>query len=126
MMAGNNARGIRNAFYKMAVDKTRFQPEVLQTYADAAQRPGAITAMINWYRALIPHGKSVDVRSGRIDTPTLMIWGEEDSALGINCTVGTEEWVPNFELHRLPRVSHWVQQEAPEEVNRILGDWLER
>jgi pimeloyl-ACP methyl ester carboxylesterase len=126
MMAGNNARGIRNAFYKMAVDKTRFPPEVLQTYADAAQRPGAITAMINWYRALIRHGKSVDIRSGLIDTPTLMIWGEEDSALGINCTVGTEEWVPNFELHRLPRVSHWVQQEAPEEVNRILGDWLDR
>ena len=59
-----------------------------------------------------------------IDTPTLMIWGENDSALNINCTVGTEEWVPNLTLHRLPDVSHWVQQEAPEAVNALLEDWL--
>ena len=60
-----------------------------------------------------------------IDIPTLMIWGEADTALNINCTVGTEDWVPNLTLHRLPGVSHWVQQEAPEAVNRLLEDWLE-
>jgi pimeloyl-ACP methyl ester carboxylesterase len=34
--------------------------------------------------------------------------------------------VPQLELHRLPGVSHWVQQEAPEKVNAILADWLDR
>jgi pimeloyl-ACP methyl ester carboxylesterase len=53
-----------------------------------------------------------------------MIWGEEDTALNIGCTEGTEEWVRDFTLHRLPNVSHWVQQEAPELVNEAMGQWL--
>lgn len=124
-MAGEGARGIKRAFYGMAIDKSRFPPDVLQTYADAALRPGAITGMINWYRALIRHGDTVRMGAGMVDVPTLMIWGEEDAALGIGCTVGTEQWVPNLTLHRLPRVSHWVQQEAPEKVNALIEGWLE-
>ena len=121
----NGAQRVRDAFYNMATDKTHFPPEVLDVYARAAQQPGALTAMINYYRALLqtPHARQFG--SGHIDTPTLMIWGEKDSALNINCTVGTEEWVPNLTLHRLPNVSHWVQQEAPEVVNALLEDWLE-
>ena len=55
-----------------------------------------------------------------------MIWGEDDLAIDIRCTDGTEQWVPQLELHRLPGVSHWVQQDSPEKVNAILGDWLEK
>ena len=126
MMAARGARGIKGAFYNMAVDKSRFPRDVLQIYADAAQRPGAITAMINNYRALLryPDGKAIG--DGRVEIPTLMVWGEEDAALNIRCTEGTEEWVPLVELHRLPGVSHWVQQEAPEKVNAILAGWLDR
>ena len=125
MLGGKGAKGIKGAFYNMAVDKSRFGRDVLQTYADAALRPGAIHAMINYYRALIRHRSSIDLGDGRIETPTLMVWGEEDSALNIECTTGTEQWVPNFTLHRLPGVSHWVQQEAPEAVNTILAEWLD-
>jgi epoxide hydrolase 4 len=125
MMGGNGARGIKGAFYNMAVDKSRFGRDVLQTYANAALRPGAMTAMINFYRALLRMPDMRTIGDARIDTPTLMIWGEEDSALNIQCTRGTEEWVPNFTLHRLPKVSHWVQQEAPEKVNALLAEWLD-
>jgi len=125
MMTRDGAAGIKGAFLNMAVDKSRFPKEVLQTYADAALRPGAITAMINYYRALLRHRDSVDLGDGRVDVPTLMIWGEEDSALNIRCTEGTEEWVRDFTLRRLAHVSHWVQQEAPEAVNAILGEWLD-
>ncbi len=124
MMAGNGAKGIKGAFHNMAVDKSRFPAEVLRTYANAALRPGAITAMINYYRALVRYRDSIDYGDSRVDTPTLMIWGEEDAALNIHCTEGTQEWVPNFTLHRMPGVSHWVQQEAPEAVNAVLGEWL--
>ena len=95
-------------------------------YAAAASRPGALNGMINYYRALLRHRDTLDLGDGRIDIPTLMVWGEEDAALGIGCTVGTEQWVPQLELHRLPGVSHWVQQEAPEKVNAIMADWLDR
>lgn len=122
----NGGEPIRQAFRNMAVDKRRFPDEELQIYADAALRPGALTAMVNYYRALLRHGDSVDLGDARVDVPTLMIWGEEDKALNIRCTEGTEAWVPKLELHRLPGVSHWVQQEAPERVNAILADWLDR
>ncbi len=122
----DGAQAIRGAFFNMAVDKGRFPDAVLDVYAAAAQRPGALTGMINYYRALLRHRDTIDLGDARIDIPTLMVWGEEDSALGIGCTIGTEQWVPQLELHRLPGVSHWVQQEAPEKVNAILDDWLDR
>lgn len=124
-VARQDAAAIKRMFRGMAVDKSRFPPEVLDVYARAALRPGALTAMLNYYRALIRKRNTVDIGDGRIDTPTLMIWGEEDAALNINCTVGTEAWVPNLTLHRLPGVSHWVQQEAPEQVNAIMATWLD-
>jgi epoxide hydrolase 4 len=125
-LAKDGATGIKRAFSNMAVDKSRFPPDVLDVYAKAALRPGALTAMINYYRALIRHRNSVDQGDGRVDIPTLMIWGEEDAALNIHCTEGTETFVPHFTLRRLPGVSHWVQQEAPEEVNRLLAGWLDQ
>lgn len=122
----NHAAAIRKAFVGMAVDKTRFPPAVLDIYGSAAQRPGALRAMINFYRALLRYPRAVDLGDGRVDVPVLMVWGEEDSALGIGCTIGTEAWVDDLTLKRLPGVSHWVQQEAPEAVNALLAEWLDR
>jgi epoxide hydrolase 4 len=126
LMGAKGARGIKGAFYNMAVDKSRFGRDVLQTYANAALRPGALKSMINFYRALLRTPDFRNIGTGNIATPTLMIWGEEDSALNINCTKGTEQWVPDLTLHRLPGVSHWVQQEAPDQVNQMLESWLDR
>jgi pimeloyl-ACP methyl ester carboxylesterase len=59
-----------------------------------------------------------------IETPTLIVWGEEDAALGIELLDGTDAYVGDLTIQRLPKVSHWVQQEAPEKVNAILKSWL--
>lgn len=123
-LAQGGARRIGAAFTDMAVDKSRFPPDITDVYRAAALRPGALTAMINYYRALLRTRDFTDIGDGRIETPTLMIWGDEDAALGIWCAEGTEQWVPNLTLVRLPRVSHWVQQEAPEAVNQALAAWL--
>ncbi|HEY9091710.1 alpha/beta hydrolase [Parasphingorhabdus sp.] len=124
LLSRGNGKAIKQAFSNMACDQSNFPDEALEVFAKAAMRPGSLTAMINYYRALLRHGDSIDLGNGSINAPTLMIWGEEDSALNINCTQGTQQWVPNLELHRLPGVSHWVQQEAPEKVNAILREWL--
>jgi epoxide hydrolase 4 len=121
----DDAEPIRQVFSKMAIDKSRFPKEVVDVYARAAQRPGAIGAMVNYYRALVRHRDTINLGDARVAVPTLMIWGEEDNALNIHCTQGTEAWVPDFTLKRLPNVSHWVQQEAPEKVNELLSAWLE-
>jgi len=119
-------RAVRRAFLDSAVDKSRFPDSVLQVYRDNAARPGALTAMLNYYRALLRGGGSRQRALGYpvIETPTLMLWGEEDVALCKETTYGTERYVPNLTLRYLPRVSHWVQQEAPETVNAMLAAWL--
>ncbi|MFM9852105.1 MAG: alpha/beta fold hydrolase [Sphingomonadaceae bacterium] len=124
-MGRRRAAAIKGAFLHMAVDKSAFPRETLALYGASAQRPGALTAMLNYYRALLRTPDARTIGDGRVETPTLMIWGEEDTALNIMCTKGTEEWVPNLTLHRLPAVSHWVQQEAPDKVNALLAAWLD-
>jgi epoxide hydrolase 4 len=126
LIGRNKANAVRRSFTSSAIDKSRFADADLDVYAAAALRPGALTAMINYYRALIRNFRASDVGDGKVDVPTLMIWGESDRFLNINCVVGTDEWVSDLTLHRLPRVSHWVQQEAPERVNALISDWLNR
>jgi epoxide hydrolase 4 len=127
MMTARGAEAIGKAFHDMAVDKTQFTPDVLAAYKANALIPGAMTAMINWYRAnfrgnaMHPYRREV---VPRIEVPTLMVWGEEDTALSIELTEGYGGLVTDFTLRRLPGVSHWAQQEAPEAVNAILLDWL--
>jgi pimeloyl-ACP methyl ester carboxylesterase len=124
MMKARDGRAVAKAFVGMAVDKSRFPPEVTDVYRRNALLPGAMTAMINYYRANTDLLARYGPGAPTIDIPTLMIWGEEDAALDIACTEGYEALVQDFILERLAHVSHWVQQEAPERVNAILADWL--
>ena len=127
VLAAHDYRMIGKMFRGMAVDKSRFPEEVLSVYRDNAALPGALTAMLNYYRATLLGGGGPQQRKlgyPRIETPTLMIWGEHDAALGKETTYGTEAYVSNLTLRYLPNVSHWVQQEAPETVNSMLEAWL--
>ncbi len=127
LLALNGAAAIRRAFRGMAVDKSRFPDAVLDVYAAAALRPGALTAMVNWYRAAVRHRAAMDAgHGGRVDVPTLIVWGEADTALGLETLDGSDRFVADLTVRRLPGVSHWVQQEAPEAVNAILAEWLPR
>jgi pimeloyl-ACP methyl ester carboxylesterase len=53
-----------------------------------------------------------------------MLWGEQDVALTRETTYGTAAFVSDLTLRYLPQASHWVQQDAPETVNRMLRAWL--
>jgi epoxide hydrolase 4 len=84
--------------------------------------------MVNYYRALLRFRRDLprgtEPGAGKVEVPTLIIWGEQDSALGLETLDGTERYVADLTIERLPGVSHWVQQEAPERVNAILDRWL--
>lgn len=86
----------------------------------AGWRRQGLAGGINWYRALIRHRQPLPDPVPVIETPTLFIWGENDRALRKELTHGTGEYVRNLQMEYLPGVSHWVQQEAPDEVNRLL------
>lgn len=129
LMAARGAQAIGRAFTALAIDQTNFGPEVLQIYRDNALIPGALTAMVNYYRAAAQTTGFPNFRRDKVATiivPTLMIWGEEDLALGVELTDGYDGLVQDFTLRRLKGVGHWVQQENPEAVNAHLEAWLAR
>lgn len=106
-LARDGAAPIRRAFSRMAIDKLRFPDHVLEVYAAAAMRPGALTAMLNWYRAVVRYfDRIVFKHGGCVRVPVLIIWGEEDSALGIETLDGTDDYVGDLTIQRLPGVSH--------------------
>jgi pimeloyl-ACP methyl ester carboxylesterase len=126
LLTARNAKGVADAFTGMAVDTTRFPDEVTDVFRQGALRPGAMRSMINYYRAAVRGlRKQRNEPIPNIETPTLMIWGLEDTALGKQTTEGTDEFVDDLTLRYLPDVSHWVQQEAPETVNAMLAAWLD-
>lgn len=120
----NKAEAIRKIFYETAIDKSRFTDDVLDHYANQALDDGALKAMINYYRGAFPSLYKLKFKD-ELDVPTLLIWGEEDTALGLELIPGTENLVKDFTYRPVPNVSHWVQQEAPEKVNAIIAEWLD-
>jgi len=124
-----NAKVIGSMFLDMAVNKEQFPEDVLEVYRRAARKPGALRAMVNYYRALVRGGGMKRLRKRgypSVETPTLMIWGEQDAALGKELTFGTERHVKQFTIRYLPNASHWVQQDDPETVNEMLRAWVRR
>ena len=120
LLSRNGAAAIGEIFARSAVNKNRFEPDDVRPYRRAAARPGRTTAMLNYYRALLRYPDVLEIRDGRVETPTLIIWGEQDVAIDIHTLDGTEQYVPDLVIERLPHASHWVQQDAPEEVNALL------
>ena len=119
-------RALRDLFVATGGDPRNFPDDVLEVYRTPALAPGALTAMLNWYRAAARGGLLREVWRGlpTIDVPTLMIWGARDVALDIVTTRGTGRHVRDLSLHVLPEASHWVQQDAPEAVNALIADFL--
>lgn len=97
----------------------------VERYVEAIARPGALTAAINYYRAAMRRGFHTVQQSVRpTDLPTLLIWGDRDPYLVRGLTEGLERWAPDLRVTHLPNATHWVQHDAPEEVNRLLIEFL--
>lgn len=124
-LGARHAERVARAFRGMAVDKSKFPDDVLAVYRDQASVPGALTAMINYYRAMFRGFSRLRGRGFQpIHVPTLLVWGEADTALGKELTFDTRRYVTDLTIRYLPNVSHWVQQEAPDAVNGLIEEWL--
>jgi len=127
MLSRNGARMIGRSMLRTSTAPEVFPRDLIEaTRANAAQ-PGALKAMINWYRAFLRGGGlRRQLRAGFpvIETPTLMLWGEEDPFLAKFTTEGTGDFVRELRLRYLPGVSHWVQQDATERCNAELREFL--
>jgi pimeloyl-ACP methyl ester carboxylesterase len=102
-----------------------FSPEDVRRYQQALAQPGALTAALNYYRALFRRSlREWSKPIPPITVPTLVIWGERDLYLGLPLLEGLREWVPDLRIERLPEASHWIQVDAPEKVNRWMIEFL--
>jgi pimeloyl-ACP methyl ester carboxylesterase len=97
-------------------------------------KPGALTAMLNWYRAspliVPPPGLTVPIPdfllrfSGKVTMPTLVVWGMLDPALLPVQLEGLDAMVDDLEIVRLPQAGHFAPWQAPDEVAAALVPFL--
>jgi pimeloyl-ACP methyl ester carboxylesterase len=131
LIARQNFRAIERTFQEKVGRKNSFTQQDLERYKEAVRQPGALTAAVNYYRAnlfdrLLVRNQTKDKQGvGRIQVPTLFIYGEQDFAI-IPATVrDLEKYIDaDYSEVRIPDSGHWVQNEAPEEVNAALLEFL--
>lgn len=115
--------GVRNA--------GAFTDQDLSWYRQAFCQPGAATATLNYYRALVRWQLFADrddpawraVRR-QLEMPVLVLHGDSDVALGVELLDGIEAVAPHSTVKVLKNCSHWIQQDYPGLVTRLLKDWL--
>jgi len=121
-LAAAGGRALRSMLRRTSRPGT-FGDDELARYAAAAAVPGALTAMLNWYRAALrrlpPRPPSLVV-----EPPVRIVWGTRDMALCETLVEPSARLCRAAEVYRLPEAGHWLQHEEPERVNALLLDFL--
>ena len=116
-MAANGHERMRSL---MQQSLPRMSEDDLQSLAAGWAVPGALAAMLNWYRALDIHDPhavpNLAPASGDIAAPTLLLWGERDGAFVPENLLTLERWVHRLTLRRFADAGHWLPREKPMEV----------
>src|SRR5205814_7893479 len=102
----------------------RFTPDELRQYARAWRQPGAITAMLHYYRAIGRYGRELTALVRPIEAPAMLIWGERDPVFIRATTEDFGDYVPNLRVERIADAGHFVQTDAADRVNGLLLEFL--
>jgi pimeloyl-ACP methyl ester carboxylesterase len=100
-----------------------FPDEVLARYRASWSQPGALTAMLNWYRAAL-RAKPRGLPAPRVRVPTLILWGTDDKALRRELANDALSRCDQGRLEFLQGATHWLQHEEPGRVNWLLTEFL--
>ncbi|HET6970762.1 MAG TPA: alpha/beta hydrolase, partial [Phenylobacterium sp.] len=102
------------------------RPDELAAFVDAF-RAGGFQGPVSWYRNFSRNWARAETLPTRIDdVPCLMITAELDAVLAPEMAEPMKAFVGDLETHMVRGSGHWTQQEKPEEVNRLILDWLDR
>lgn len=99
-----------------------FTPELLDRYADMWRRPGALTAMLNYYRALRLLGAR---QAERIGLPTLILWGTCDTFLDNRLAEDSAAMCDDAHVVLVQGATHWLHHEEPARITSELVDFLQ-
>lgn len=118
LMAANDFESMKQAM-KGTARPDAFTDQELERYKDAWSQPGALTGMLNWYRA---------IRKGSLlqmpKAPLRIIWGLGDQFLSPMLATESLKFCENAELVWVGEATHWVHHEQPEIVNRLIKEFL--
>lgn len=113
-----NFAALRRVLQKSSKPGT-FTDQEMEKYCDAWRRPGRLTAMINWYRAIV-RKKVRKLPTPRVDARVLIIWGEEDRFLGREMAEPSAGLCRDGKVIFVPDATHWIHLEQPDLVNTTI------
>lgn len=134
-LSQNNYEPLRTAVLGAGLRDGTVTEQDQKEYVAAWSQPGALTGGLNYYRAAEigpPRAGAVPSQEAAPDAapplvvrvPTLVIWGEKDTALLTSNLTGLEQVVPTLTIKRIPGGTHWVVRENAPEVNRLIREYL--
>lgn len=100
-----------------------FSDEDLALLRRAWAQPGAVSGMLNWYRAFARTQPELP-KSPRIQVPTRLIWGVHDIALGREMAQPSIDFCDDGKLIFFEEATHWVQRDEPERVNALIAEFF--
>jgi pimeloyl-ACP methyl ester carboxylesterase len=119
-----NYRALRTSFRRLSARPGAFRDADIDHYVRGLSAPGALTAALNYYRANARPEPLARARRARVQAETLVIWGDRDPALGVELLDDLHTVAPHARVHHIADAGHWVQNEAPDEVNRTMVEFL--
>jgi pimeloyl-ACP methyl ester carboxylesterase len=92
--------------------------EAIEEYVAVLSAPGALTAALNWYRAM-----SSDTRVDPVGVPTTYVWSDGDAAIGRTAAEACINYVTgDYRFVELPGITHWIPEQAPKELSAAILD----
>jgi pimeloyl-ACP methyl ester carboxylesterase len=136
LLSANDYAGLANAVFGGVNKPGAFSEDDKRKYKEAWSRPGALTGGLNYYRAAQLGPPSKEATPGaakpalsllpelKVNVPTLVIWGEKDTALLTGNLDGLDKLVPKLTIKRVPNAGHWIVHEEPDLINKTILDFL--
>jgi pimeloyl-ACP methyl ester carboxylesterase len=123
MLRASHFAAMRQAVRASALPGT-FDDETIKHYLAAWAQPGALSGMLGWYRVALQlnfaNPADRQLAQSRITPQTLILWGERDTALEYSLAKQSLTWCDSGRLIGFPKNTHWVVEENPDEVTRLL------
>ena len=120
VLAADRCRALRQGLVRTSRPGA-FTRADLDRYVEAWRQPGAMTAMLNWYRALVQLART---EPPRVRVPTLILWGKRDNALQAGLAEASLAFCDTGRIRWYPQASHWLAHEEPDAVSADLAGFL--
>ena len=103
-----------------------FSDSDLEQYKESWAKNGALTAMLNWYRAALlrPSKLALDSEASRVKVPALLILGKNDQFAGEAMARESLQYCDDGHFEMFETATHWIQHEEPAQINTLLSQFF--